>query len=93
MTYEQFIADVQAKQRQYIVSERIRYERLKELWHAYDAAAGQLGLHALDRNEIGDRFDELRVMEAKIDETHGDTPTMRMHYEQHVAGSLPPPPY
>lgn len=94
MTYEQFVAEAKAGQRQYIADERERYGRLKLLWQAYRQAAHELGLHALDRREIEDRFDQLRGMEARVDETHGDSPAMRSIYAMQVPQPvIPPPPY
>lgn len=90
MTYEQFIIQSKAGQRQYIADERERYEQLMKLWRAYETAASrELNLHALDCSKIEARFDQLRGMEARVDETHGDSPGMRAIY----AMQLPPPPY
>lgn len=83
MTYKQYLAQCQRMQARYIADERKRYTKLMKLWRAYQAQAHKLGLHPLDRDEIEARFDELRGMEARIGETHGDSPSMRALYQMH----------
>jgi hypothetical protein len=76
-TYEAYIALSQKMQRKYIADERKRCTKLQKLWYDYKAKASKLGIHPLDRREIEARFDQLRVMEARVPDTHGDTPGQR----------------
>jgi Tat protein secretion system quality control protein TatD with DNase activity len=84
MTYKQFIRLCLAGQARYIREERRRYTKARALWDKYQAAMHDLGLHPLSREEIRDRFDHLRRMEAEINETHGDTPVNRDLYRARV---------
>lgn len=76
-TYKGYLALSQRMQRKYIADERKRYTKLDKLWYDYKAKAAKLGIHPLDRREITARFDQLREMEARVEETHGDTPGQR----------------
>lgn len=94
MTYKEFIAQCQDGQRKYIAEETARNAALLQLWYDYKAAASAIGFHPLDRSEIIARSDELRMMLARVDETHGDTPAQRALWEMRQAETLaPPPPY
>lgn len=85
MTYAQFVKASRKGQAAYIRDERKRYAKARELFGQYNAAMGELGLHPLTSNEIYDRQRQLDGMEARIDETHGDTPAMRCLFEMQVA--------
>lgn len=81
MTYKQYLAKCRRLQLAYIAAETKRYQKLEKLWYDYKAKASKLGIHPLDRSEIRARFDQLRDMAARIDETHGDTPGIRALWE------------
>jgi hypothetical protein len=76
-TYPQYLAYCMEMQRRYIAEERKRIAKLRKAWDRYTKAAHALNLHPLDRREIEEREDQLRAMQARITETHGDTPGQR----------------
>ena len=76
-TYPQYLAYCMEMQRRYIAEERKRIAKLRKAWDRYTKAAHALGLHPLERREIEERQDQLRTMQARISETHGDTPGQR----------------
>lgn len=84
-TYAEYLRQSQKMQRRYIQEERKRYAKLEKLWQSYRAKASALGLHALSPEEIRARFDQLRTMEARVSETHGDSVTQRYHWEARVS--------
>jgi hypothetical protein len=90
MTYKQFLAQSQKMQRAYIAAETKRNAKLLTLWYDYQAKASALGFHALDRSEIIARRDQLNVMLARLDETHGDTPGQRALWEARQAEEAAP---
>lgn len=85
MTYKQYLARSRKMQLAYIAEETKRNARLSKLWYEYKAKASKLGFHPLDRSEIEARSDELRMMAARVDETHGDTPRQRALWEMRRA--------
>lgn len=80
-TYKAFIAYSQKMQRRYIAEETKRNEKLSKLWYDYKAKASKLGFHPLDRREIEARRDQLKQMLARVEQTHGDTPSQRSLWE------------
>lgn len=76
-TYPQYLAYCMEMQRRYIAEERKRIAKLRKAFQRYEAAAAAIGLHALTRREIEERQDQLHTMQARIGETHGDTPAQR----------------
>lgn len=89
-TYEAFIAHSQRMQRRYIAEETKRNAKLSKLWYDYKAKASKLGFHPLDRREIQARSDELRMMLARVEETHGDTPGQRALWKARQAEAVIP---
>lgn len=89
-SYEDFIAHSQKMQRRYIADETKRNAKLSKLWYDYKAKASKLGFHPLDRREIEARSDQLRVMLARVEETHGDTPSQRSLWEMRQAEKVRP---
>lgn len=87
-TYKAFLAHSQKMQRHYIAEETKRNEKLSKLWYEYKAKASKLGFHPLDRREIEDRSHQLRGMLARVEETHGDTPSQRSLWEARCAESV-----
>jgi hypothetical protein len=88
MTYAQFVKASRKAQAAYIRDERKRYAKATELFREYSARMStELGLHPLTLREIWDRQDQLKDMEARIPQTHGDTPTMRMMYDMRQEGA------
>lgn len=85
MNYKQYLAHCQKMQRRYIAEETKRYQKLEKLWYDYKAKAAKLGIHPLERREIIARFDQLREMLARVEETHGDTPGQRALWEMRQA--------
>lgn len=85
MIYEDFIKGVQGEQRAYIAEELDRMQRAYALWLEYQEAMAELGLHALSSIEINDRQRELQQMLTAVEETHGDSPTMRFAFERFQA--------
>jgi hypothetical protein len=84
MTYKQFVRASQRKQAAHISKEHRRMERAYRLWLRYSADMHGLGLHPLTGIEITTRQSELDAMSARLEETHGDSPTMRYAYEAHA---------
>lgn len=82
MTYKQFIRGVQRQQIAYIAEENRRIAKALALWHKYKLEMAKLGLHPLGLTELQDRQRELVAMKAVVNETHGDSPTMRWAYDQ-----------
>lgn len=92
MTYEEYQAESMRRQRDYIQRQRLGMQTLDVIRQsnpealAYKRGASNLGYHPLTAEEITARIDQLADMEARIEETHGDTPTMRLMYEFHMDG-------
>lgn len=81
MTYKAFLAESKRRQLKYVREERVRYAKADKLLLKYTAAMSALGLHPLNRMEIGDRHNQLRQMERDVDLTHGDTLGMKAIWE------------
>jgi hypothetical protein len=84
MTYEKYIADAKAAQLNYCAIEQKRIARLEKLFDEYRQAAHAIGFHPLTPAECQMRKDELRVMIARVNETHGDTPASRAWYDANL---------
>lgn len=81
MTYEEFVRDSLEKQGAWLADENARMNKAQKLHDQYMRGMSKLKLHPLTQREIGDRRFELRSLEKRINETHGDTSTMRIIYE------------
>jgi hypothetical protein len=98
LTFSAFVAESRRLQIEYITTERTKILELSLIRRnlfsgslaapaeAYKRAAGKLGYHPLTAVEIKNRVQELDLMEANIDMTHGESaPHMRGLYEVHLA--------
>ncbi len=78
MTYTEWLTMCQREQAAYVKKESARANKAYGHWLRYHDAMRALGLHALSGPEIDERFRQLRLMEAHVDNTHGDTPANRI---------------
>lgn len=83
MTYAEFVAECQKKQRSYVMAERAKMRRAAHGWRRYEELMRGLQLHPLTGMEIVERQLQLRQMLEDIPLSHGDTPAMRGAFEMH----------
>lgn len=81
VTYKAWIEQNIAAQLAVVKQERERMRAADALLNEYTAKMAAIGLHPLTRLEIGDRVAELRIMEERVVETHGNSESMRVLYE------------
>jgi hypothetical protein len=84
MTYEQYLAQCQKLQRQYVRDEQKRMRRAEKLWMRYKRDMQAIGLHPLAPDDIEARRRQLDQMLANVEISHGDSPAMRALYDLQV---------
>lgn len=91
MTYEAFLAESKRRQEEFITRELRKISRADAAFFQYKCKMADLGLHALTSLEIADRRRQLQDMHKRVDETHGDSPSMRSLYEVRETSNAPSP--